>query len=139
MRKPLSKAVIKGRSRGRLNENKLIQAIAETAHSKRALQIEIFDVAKHVDYTDYVLVCSGRSERQVKAIAEGIEAKAKELGASLIGQEGKQQSQWVLLDFDVVIVHIFIEQARGYYDVEGLWLDAKRVPFEEPRAAAAGG
>lgn len=122
-----------------MNENKLIQAIAETAHSKRALQIEIFDVAKHVDYTDYVLVCSGRSERQVKAIAEGIEAKAKELGASLIGQEGKQQSQWVLLDFDVVIVHIFIEQARGYYDVEGLWLDAKRVPFEEPRAAAAGG
>ena len=122
-----------------MNEKNLVKAIAETAHSKRALQIEIIDVSEHVDYTDYVMVCSGRSERQVRAIAEAIEAKAKELGVSLLGQEGKQKNQWVLMDFDIVIVHIFVEQARSYYDVEGLWLDAERVPFEETRALAAGG
>lgn len=126
------------RFKGRLNEKQLVLYIAETALDKRALNIEIIDVSEHVEYTDYVMVCSGRSERQIRAIAEAVEGALKELGVKVLGVEGKQGGQWVLMDFGSVIVHIFLEKARGYYDIEGLWIDAARVPFDEARARAAG-
>lgn len=121
-----------------MKEKNLVLVIAEVALEKRALHIEIIDVSQHVDYTDYVLVCSGRSERQVRAIADGIELKLKSLGTMALGVEGRQQGNWVLMDFGAVVVHVFVEQARNYYDIEGLWLDADRLPFDESRALASG-
>ncbi len=120
-----------------MNEKQLVLNIADAAHDKRAHNIEIIDVSQHVDYTDYVMVCSARSERQVRAVSEAIEAKLKELGVRAMGVEGKGSGNWVLMDFGAVIVHVFLEQARQYYDIEGLWLDADRVPFGESRALAA--
>ncbi|MFZ1862960.1 MAG: ribosome silencing factor [Polyangiales bacterium] len=105
--------------------------IAEAALDKKARRIEIIDVRGKVDYTDYVVVMSGRSDRQVAAIARGIEEDLKrKYGARCAGVEGLPQANWVLLDFGDVVVHIFHQDTRGYYDLEALWLDADRVEFE---------
>jgi ribosome-associated protein len=109
--------------------------IAEAALDKKARRIEIIDVRGKVDYTDYVVVMSGRSDRQVAAIARGIEEDLRrKYGARCAGVEGLPQANWVLLDFGDVVVHIFHQDTRGYYDLEGLWLDAERVEFEGAEA-----
>ena len=108
--------------------------VAEAALDKKATRIEIIDVRGKVDYTDYVIVMSGRSDRQVKAIARGIEEDLKlKHGAPCSGVEGLPQGNWVLLDFGDVVAHIFHQETRGYYDLEALWLDADRVEFEGQR------
>jgi ribosome-associated protein len=105
--------------------------VAEAALDKKAARIEIIDVRGKVDYTDYVIVMGGRSDRQVAAIARGIEQDLKhKYGARCSGVEGLPQGNWVLLDFSDVVVHIFHQDTRGYYDLEALWLDADRVEFE---------
>ena len=109
----------------------LALAIAEAALDKKASRIEIIDVRDKVDYTDYVIVMSGRSDRQVAAIARGIEEDVKRLhGVRCTGVEGLPQGNWVLLDFSDVVVHVFHTDMRGFYDLEALWLDADRVEFE---------
>jgi len=109
--------------------------IAEAALEKKATRIEIIDVRDKVDYTDYVVVMSGRSDRQVAAIAGGVEEDLKhKYGARCSGVEGLPQGNWVLLDFGDVVVHIFHQDTRGYYDLEALWLDADRVEFEGQQA-----
>jgi len=109
--------------------------IAEAALDKKATRIEIIDVRDKVDYTDYVMVMSGRSDRQVAAIAGGIEEDLKlKHGVRCSGVEGLPQGNWVLLDFGDVVVHIFHQNTRGYYDLEALWLDADRVEFEGQQA-----
>jgi ribosome-associated protein len=109
--------------------------VAEAALDKKAARIEIIDVQGKVDYTDFVVVMSGRSDRQVAAIARGIEEDLKHKhNARCSGVEGLPQGNWVLLDFGDVVVHIFHQDARGYYDLEALWLDADRVEFEGQQA-----
>jgi ribosome-associated protein len=113
----------------------LAMRVAEAALDKKASRIEIIDVRGKVDYTDYVIVMSGRSDRQVAAIARGIEEDLKEKhGAQCAGVEGLPQGNWVLLDFGDVVVHIFHQDTRGYYDLEALWLDADRVELEGEQA-----
>jgi ribosome-associated protein len=109
---------------------KLALLIAEAGLDKKALQAEIIDVRGKVDYADYVVIMSGRSDRQVNAIARGIEEKAKESGYRCLGVEGLPSGSWVLMDFSDVIVHIFHEDTRGYYDLESLWIDAARVSVD---------
>ena len=109
--------------------------VAEAGLDKKAARIEIIDVQGKVDYTDYVVVMSGRSDRQVAAIARGIEEDLKhKYGSRCSGVEGLPQGNWVLLDFGDVVVHIFHQDTRGYYDLEALWLDAERVEFEGEEA-----
>ncbi len=106
-------------------------AVAEASLDKKASRVEIIDVRGKVDYTDYVIVMSGRSDRQVAAIARGIEEDVKrEHGVRCTGVEGLPQGNWVLLDFGDVVAHVFHHEMRGFYDLEALWLDADRVEFE---------
>lgn len=107
--------------------------IAEAGLDKKASNIEIIDVRGKVDYADFVVVMSGRSDRQVSAVAKGIEEglKAKH-GVRCFSVEGLSGGNWVLLDFGDVVVHVFHRDTRGYYDLEGLWMDAARVEFESP-------
>jgi ribosome-associated protein len=119
--------------RRELNEQNLSLTIAKVALEKHARAIEIIDVTEKVDYADFVVVCSGRTERQVRAIADAIEADLKHRGVAPLGVEGAQLGQWILLDYGGVVVHVLQEEARDYYDIEGLWLDARRVAVDEPR------
>lgn len=122
--KPRQREVVEG--------SKLALVIAEAALDKKALQIEIIDVRGKVDYADYVVVMSGRSDRQVGAIARGIEEQMKERHVKCESVEGMPHGNWALMDFGDVVVHIFHEDMRGYYDLESLWMDAARVEFDNP-------
>lgn len=111
---------------------KVALAIAEAALDRKALNVVILDVVGKVDYADYVVVMSGRSDRQVAAIANNVSKDVEEkTGSRCLSLEGLPQASWVLLDFGDVIAHVFHEDTRGYYDLESLWIDAPRVPFDD--------
>lgn len=104
----------------------------EAALDKKAVEPSLLDVRGLCSYANYILVVSGRSDRQVEAIATGIVDGLRIEGVRTLGVEGKGSGQWVLLDFGDLIVHVFHQPVREHYDLEGLWIDAERVPLELP-------
>jgi ribosome-associated protein len=102
------------------------------ALDKKALEPALLDVRNATSYTDYILLLSGRSDRQVQAVADGVVEAMQGEGWKPIGIEGDSQGHWVLIDFGDVVVHVFYHPLREFYDLEGLWLDAPRVPLEVP-------
>ena len=105
--------------------------IATAALEKKALGLEILDVAGRVDYADFLVLMSGRSDRQVAALAQSIEEHLKRKGKRALSVEGMPHATWVLMDFGDVVVHVFQEDSRSVYDLEGLWLDARRIALPE--------
>jgi ribosome-associated protein len=103
-------------------------AIAIAALDKKAVGLEILDVAGKVDYADYLVIMTGRSDRHAQALAQGIEDTLRERGVRPVAIEGFPHGAWVLMDFGDVVVHVFQSEARQLYDIEGLWLDARRLP-----------
>src|SRR2546430_846972 len=95
-----------------------------TALEKKAEDVVLIDLRKHSSYADFLVVCSGSNDRQLEAIAEGVEKSLREAGETPIGTEGARGGRWVLLDFGDVVAHVFAEDERAYYDLEGLWSDA---------------
>ena len=102
------------------------------ALDKKALEPILLDVRELCSFCNYQLVVSGRSDRQVDAIADGISAGLKMDGLRPIGAEGARTGQWALLDYGDFVNHVFLHAAREHYDLEGLWNDAPRVPIEVP-------
>ncbi len=105
------------------------------ALDKKALEPVLLDVRALCSFCNYQLVLSGRSDRQVDAIADGISAALKQEGLRPIGSEGARTGQWALLDYGDFVVHVFLHTAREHYDLEGLWSDAPRIPIEVPPEA----
>jgi ribosome-associated protein len=105
-------------------------ACMNAALEKKATDIVLLRTKGVVSYADYFLICGGRSDRQVQAIAQSIETELKKKGHRALGIEGLSQGRWVLLDYGDVIVHIFQESVRRFYDLEGLWIDARRVDIK---------
>jgi ribosome-associated protein len=105
------------------------KAVALGALEKKALQVEVIDVRGRLDYADVVVLASGRSDRQAVAIAQGMEDEAKKrLGRRTLSVEGVTKGQWILLDFGDVVAHVFTEEARHLYDLDGLFSDAEKIP-----------
>ncbi|MEZ4403973.1 MAG: ribosome silencing factor [Kofleriaceae bacterium] len=111
-----------------------MQAVA-FALDKKALAPVLLDVRGLCTYASFQLVVSGRSDRQVDAICEGIVVGMKEAGTPPLSTEGKRSGQWALIDFGDLIVHVFHHPVREHYDLEGLWIDAPRVPLDLPADA----
>lgn len=103
-------------------------AVAVAALDKKAMGVEILDVAGKVDYADFLVVMTGRSDRHAQAIAQGIEEELRKKGVRATSVEGLPHGTWVLMDFGDVVVHVFQHDTRQLYDIEGLWLDAARLP-----------
>lgn len=115
------------------------------ALDKKAGEVSVYDVRELAGYTDYIVVCNGRSDRHVQAIAEGVALALSQRGEKPVGIEGAERGTWVLLDFVDVVVHVFYEGVRDFYDLDGLWSDAPRIHHapgyegdEAPYARAAG-
>lgn len=91
----------------------------------------MIDVKALSDVADYFIICSADSDRGVKTIVDNVEEELEEIGERAIGIEGSAESRWVLIDAADVVVHVFYEPVRKFYDIEGLWIDAPRVelPF----------
>jgi len=102
------------------------------ALDKKALEPVLLDVRELCSFCNYQLIVSGRSDRQVDAIADAIEGGLKAEGIRPISTEGARTGQWALLDYGDFVVHVFLHAAREHYDLEGLWNDAPRVPIEVP-------
>lgn len=113
----------------------LALGIAQAALDKKALDVEIIDVTGKVDYADYVVVMSATSDRQANAIAKNIDSALSARGSRANSIEGLPQGAWVLMDYGDVVVHIFHEDTRGYYDLEALWYDAERVQVADQKRA----
>ncbi|MBI2392759.1 MAG: ribosome silencing factor [Deltaproteobacteria bacterium] len=112
--------------------------VAKAALDKKALNVQIVDVVGRVDYTDFLVVMSGRSDRHVLSIADAIEEELVKQTPKRkpIAVEGRPQGTWVILDFGEVVAHVFQEDARSFYDLDTLWQDARKVPVAEHRPLA---
>jgi ribosome-associated protein len=102
-------------------------AAAAAALDKKAMGVEIIDVAGKVDYADYLVLMTGHADRHVAAIADAVDEALGKQGWHAISIEGLPRGQWVLIDFVDVVVHVFLAETRALYDLDGLWMDAQRV------------
>ena len=116
------------RERGALlSPLEVARKIVDAAEDKKAADIVLLDVSELTSMADYFVICSGGSERQLGAIADGITEQLRNEGVRPIGREGGSNSHWTLLDFGAVIVHIFAVPERDYYQIERYWSKAKVV------------
>ena len=100
---------------------------ARAAIDKKAENVKVLDLSELSGFTDYFMICSGTSDRQVQAIGESVSNVMEVQGYSLLSAEGFQDGRWVLMDFGDVIVHVFLDALRDYYDLDNLWKDAPRA------------
>ena len=105
----------------------------KAALDRKALELVVLDVRSLTSISDAFIICHGRSNRQVIAIAEHIQTFLKKQNIRPLSVEGAKDGHWVLLDYGHVIIHIFYESIRRFYDLEGLWVDAKRIKTESIR------
>ena len=114
------------------NGRRMLQLAAAAADSKGGEDLVGLDVSDPLPLVDIFLLVTGRSERNVAAIADEIEDKLLEAGYKRLRREGRQESRWVLLDFGDLVVHVFHEEERVYYGLERLWKDCPVVPIDLP-------
>jgi ribosome-associated protein len=100
---------------------------AKAVLGKKASRLVMLDVQGLSSITDVLLICSGKSNRQVAAIADHIKVDLKKQGIRPLSIEGLKEGHWVVMDYGDVIIHVFYEPVRTFYDIEGLWADAKRI------------
>jgi ribosome-associated protein len=112
---------------------------ANAASNKKASDIVILNMGPLIDITDYFVICSANTTRQVQTIADEVKEKLAAVGIKPYRREGEEEQRWILLDYLDFVVHIFHQEERDFYRVENLWQDAERVPFEEPTVALKGG
>ena len=114
----------------------LADRIAELAADKLAVDVVVIDLHDVIGYTDFFVICSGNTERQTKAIHDGIhEGLKKEHGLLPRRVEGLAEARWILMDYLDVVVHVFTPQTRDFYRLEHLWGDVPRVEYDETGTA----
>jgi ribosome-associated protein len=120
----------------------LAKAAAAAAAGKLATDIHILDMGDLLGVTDYFVICSARNDRQLKTVADEVQERLKrEQGVAPRRREGQPETGWMLLDYGIIIVHVFTEEQRGFYNLERLWADAPTtvhtdVPVPVPGGAA---
>ncbi|MBE5770000.1 MAG: ribosome silencing factor [Clostridia bacterium] len=115
-----------------MNPNALAQRIAHILYDKKALDIVVLNVSHLTVITDYMVIASGRSSLQVKALADDVDDAMAMEGISLRAREGAGEGRWIVLDFGTVLVHIFHPEDRQFYHLERLWEDGENrvaLPF----------
>jgi ribosome-associated protein len=121
--------------KGRRESLASAKAAISAALDKKAVEPVLIDVSGRASYADFIAVVSGRSDRQVDAIAEGVCEAMAALGRRPLGREGARNGRWVLIDFGDVVMHVFYHPLREVFDIESLWIDAPRVKLQVPPEA----
>lgn len=98
--------------------------------ARKAVGVVVLDVHDLTSLADFFIICSGKSNRQVSAIADHVQRELKTAGIRPLSVEGAREGHWVLMDYGYVVIHVFYEPVRQFYDLEGLWADAARVKIE---------
>ena len=115
-----------------LETRALAERIANLCWERKAQDLRVIRVLELVQYTDWFIVASGRSDRQVAAIRDHIKAGLREEGRTPLSVEGADENQWVVMDYGDVVIHLFYEPVRAFYELEKLWAEAPELPLEAP-------
>src|SRR5262245_2525146 len=107
----------------------LAKSIAAHASKAKAIDLKILDLKSHSGFTDFFVIASATSDRQMRAICDRVVGELKKENLRPLSVEGYEHGQWILVDFADVILHVFTEESRAYYDLEGFWSRAPRVVF----------
>ncbi len=105
------------------DKNPRLKQLLHSLEDNHAIDIKVIDVSAHTTVTDYMVICSGRSSRQVKSIAEHLMESMKKAGLPALGHSGLESGDWALVDFGDFVVHVMQPEARSFYNLEGLWQD----------------
>lgn len=98
---------------------------------KKAIDIKIIDISNVTVIADYFIICGGSNSRQVQALADNVEEKLGKMGVIPRSSEGYQNANWILLDYQDVIIHIFNQEQRLFYDLERIWVDGKMLEIAD--------
>lgn len=117
----------------RIQSDQLARRVAQLALDKKAIDVTAIDVRDVVSYTDFFVICTGNTERQTRAIEDGIYRGLKDDQPGLLPQrvEGKEEARWILMDYLDCVVHVFTPAARDFYRLEMLWGDVPKLEIEE--------
>ena len=110
---------------------KIVRDAAREAEGKKAEDIVILDLRNKCDFTDFFIICTGMTVRHLCVIIDSMEKKLLTLGLKKDHLEGYPDSEWILADFNELIIHVFTEEKRGFYELEHLWGDAPRLDLDE--------
>jgi len=113
-----------------MTPQQLVHTIVTAATEVKAIDSQVLDLRKLASFTDYFVIASGRSDRQVQAIADRILEITAAQKEKPIGVEGYESGHWILIDFGAVVAHIFYQETREFYGLEQLWSDAPRLELE---------
>jgi ribosome-associated protein len=120
-----------------MTENALARRIAGILHEKKAQDIMVLEVGHLTVLADYLVIATGRSPLQVKALGEEVDDRLAEAGVVLRRREGQNEGRWIVMDYGAVIVHIFHQEERAFYNLERLWEDGRNrvpLPFDQEGA-----
>jgi ribosome-associated protein len=109
----------------------LAYAATKALDSKKGVNIKLLKIDRVSSLADYFLICTGTSNTHVKTLCDFAEYTLEELGEHMIGREGHRGNSWELLDFGCIVIHVFTEEAREFYDLERLWADAEPISLQE--------
>jgi ribosome-associated protein len=111
-------------------DNRMLTALTAMSE-KKATDIIVLNIGSVASFTEFFIICSGSSSRQVQAISHEVTDKLREQKARPLHIEGEKNAEWVLMDYGDIVIHVFTESARKFYDLERLWRDAETVPLPE--------
>ena len=114
-----------------LKPNELAQKAAAALDSKKGLNIKLLSISDISSLADYFLICTGTSSTHVKTLCDYAEYTLDQLGEPMLSREGHHGNAWELLDYGSIVVHVFTEEARQFYDLERLWADAEQVDLKD--------
>ena len=109
----------------------LALAIAKALNGKKGRDIKVLETGRLTTLADYFVISTATSTTQIKALSDAADKAAEELGETIHHMEGYRDGTWVLMDFSTVVVHLFMDEARTFYDLERLWADAAELDIQD--------
>ena len=114
-----------------LTAKEVAYEVTKALDSKKGMDIKLLRIDEVSTLADYFLICTGTSNTHVRTLCDYAEYTLEQLGEPMLGREGHRGNSWELLDFGIVVVHVFTEEARKFYDLERLWRDAEQVDLKD--------
>ena len=110
-----------------LTPKEIAYAVTKALDEKKGMDISLLKIDRVSSLADYFLICTGTSNTHVKTLCDYAEFTLEELGETMLGREGHRGNSWELLDYGTIVIHVFTDEARKFYDLERLWADAEKV------------
>ena len=114
-----------------LTPKEIAHEVTKALDSKKGMDIKLLKMDRVSSLADYFLICTGTSSTHVKTLCDYAEYTLEQLGETMLGREGHRGNSWELLDYGTIVIHVFTDEARKFYDLERLWADAEQVDLKD--------